>query len=124
MSSTEKRGKESMELKVIELAEDYTHLALIGKLDNLGVIEIEEQFLKAIEERKLGAVVDVAQVTFIGSNGLRMFLRAVRALHPLKKRVVLLNPQGMLKAVLLDSGIEQAVSLSNSLEAAIAKARA
>jgi anti-anti-sigma factor len=113
-----------MELKVIELAEDYTHLALIGKLDNLGVIEIEEAFLKAIDEWKLGVVVDVSQVTFIGSNGLRMFLRAVRSLSPVKKKVVLLNAQGMLKAVLLDSGIEQAVSLSNNLEAAVAKAKA
>jgi anti-anti-sigma factor len=112
-----------MELKVVNQAEDYTHLVLSGKLDNLGVIEIEEQFLKAIEERMLGTLVDVSQVTFTGSNGLRMFLRAVRLLHQGKKKVVLFGAQGMLKAVLLDSGIEQAVTLSNNLESAIAKAK-
>jgi len=33
-----------MELKVISAGDDYTHVALCGKMDNQGVLEIEEQF--------------------------------------------------------------------------------
>jgi anti-anti-sigma factor len=113
-----------MELKVISAGDDYTHLALVGKLDNLGVTEIDAQFLELTAARGLSSIIDISEVPFTGSNGLRLFLRAVRVLRPLKKVVILLNPNRHLHAVLLDSGIQDALHIETNLEQAIAKAKA
>ena len=113
-----------MEIKVISADDDYTHLALCGKLDNLGVTEIEEQFLGLTAGRGKSALVDISEVPFAGSNGLRLFLRAVKVLHPLKKVVILLNPSRELNAVLVDSGIQDAVLIEHNLETALTKAKA
>jgi anti-anti-sigma factor len=113
-----------MEIKTLHTGDDYTHIALSGKLDNLAVGEIEQQFLALTAERGQGAVIDISEVSFTGSNGLRLILRAVKALRPLKKAVVLLNPNPHLKAVLLDAGMQDAVIIESDLESAVAKAKA
>jgi len=69
-------------------------------------------------------VIDISELTFTGSNGLRLFLRAVKALRPLKKVVILLNPRPLLRSVLLDSGIQEAVIIENNTESAINRAKA
>jgi anti-anti-sigma factor len=114
-----------MEIKVISAeADNYTHLALIGKMDNLGVVEIEEQFLGLTVGQGKSAIIDIAEVAFMGSNGLRLFLRAVKGLRPLKKVVILLNPRPMLREILLDSGIQEAVIIELNTESAIRRAQA
>jgi anti-anti-sigma factor len=114
-----------MEIKVISADEaNFTHLALCGKMDNQGVIEIEEQFLALTVGRGVGAVIDISEVTFMGSNGLRLFLRAVKGLRPLKKVVILLNPRPLLHEILLDSGIQEAVAIEHNTESAIRRAQA
>ncbi|MCE0523879.1 MAG: STAS domain-containing protein [Methylacidiphilales bacterium] len=112
-----------MEIKVIHTGDDYTHLALCGRMDVTGVNEIEAQFLTLTAERKLSAVIDISEVSFTGSSGLRLFLRAVKTLHKEKKVLILLNPQPMLKAVLLDSGIQDTVIIEKNLESAISRAK-
>ncbi len=113
-----------MEIKVIHTGDDYTHLALVGKLDNLAVGEIEQQFLGLTAERGKNSVIDISEVSFTGSNGLRLFLRAVKVLRPLKKAVILLHPNRHLNAVLMDSGMQDAVIIEHDTESALAKARA
>ena len=113
-----------MEIKVISTEADFTHIALIGKLDNLAVTEIEAQFLAETAERGQSAIIDVLEVPYAGSNGLRLFLRAVKALRPLKKRLILFNPNRNFHAMLLDSGIQDALSIETDLEKALAKAKA
>jgi anti-anti-sigma factor len=113
-----------MELKVIDAGDEYTHLALCGKMDNLGVTEIENQFLELTAGRGKSSVIDISEVTFTGSNGLRLFLRALKVLRPLKKVVILLKPNRHLHAVLLDSGIQEAVIIEQNTESALAKAKA
>jgi anti-anti-sigma factor len=113
-----------MELSIIDAGDDYTHLVLSGKMDNLGVEEIEEKFLGHVVGNKKNAVIDISGVTFTGSNGLRLFLRAVKGLRPEKKVVILLNPQPLMKAVLLDSGIQDALIIENNTESALSRAKA
>jgi anti-anti-sigma factor len=114
-----------MEIKVISADEDnYTHLALCGKMDNQGVVEIEEQFLGLTVGQGKSAVIDISEVTFMGSNGLRLFLRAVKGLRPLKKMVILLKPRPLLHEILLDSGIQEAVTIEQNAESAIRRAQA
>jgi sigma-B regulation protein RsbU (phosphoserine phosphatase) len=90
----------AMELKVISTDDAYTHLALSGKLDILGVGEIENKFIGYTAARKKNALVDLSGVTFMGSMGLRIFLSAARSLSLEKKSLILLNPQPLVNEVL------------------------
>jgi anti-anti-sigma factor len=113
-----------MELKVINTDDAYTHLALSGKLDIMGVGEIENKFIGYTAARKKNALVDISGITFMGSMALRLFLSAARSLNLEKKSLILLNPQPLVKEVLETSGIEDAVVIEHDVESALAKARA
>ena len=113
-----------MELKVINTDDVYTHLALSGKLDVMGVGEIENKFIGYTAARKKNALVDISGVTFMGSMGLRIFLSAARSLSLEKKLLILLNPQPLVNEVLEASGIQDAVIIEHNAESALGKARA
>jgi anti-anti-sigma factor len=113
-----------MEIKVISADGPYTHIALSGKLDILGVGEIENKFIGYTAARKKNALVDISGVTFMGSMGLRIFLSAARSLNLEKKSLILLNPQPLVNEVLETSGIGDAVIIEHDAEAALNKAKA
>ena len=113
-----------MELKVISADDVYTHLALSGKLDILGVGEIENKFIGYTAARKKNALVDISGMTHTGSMGLRLFLRASRDLSTVKKSLILLNPQPMVNDVIEESGIRRVIPVEHDAESALKKARA
>jgi len=116
--------KDAMDLKVITDADTYTHIALSGKLDIVGVGEIEDQFIAHTAGRKKNALVDISGLTHTGSMGLRLFLRASRSLSEEKKSLILLNPQPMVNDVLEESGIRRVIDVEHDAETALSKARA
>jgi len=113
-----------MELKVINADDAYTHLALSGKLDVLGVGAIENKFVGYTAARKKNALIDMSGVTFMGSMGLRIFLSAARSLSLEKKSLILLNPQPLVNEVLEASGIQDAVIIEHDAASALSKAKA
>ncbi len=113
-----------MELKVITSDNVYTHLALTGKLDILGVGEIENKFIGYTAARKKNALVDISGVTFMGSMALRLFLSAAKSLSLEKKSLILLNPQPLVNEVLETSGIQDMVVIEHDAAAALGKAKA
>ena len=113
-----------MELKVINIDDAYTHLALCGKLDIMGVGEIENKFIGYTAARKKNALVDMSEVTFMGSLGLRLFLSAARSLGLDKKSLILLNPQPLVNEILEVSGIQDVVAVEHNAETALIRAKA
>ena len=112
-----------MELKVINAGDDYTHLTLSGKLDTVGVGEIEEQFLALTAGRHKNSVIDISEVTFTGSLGLRLFLSVAKSLGWEKKSLILLNPQPLVNDVLEASSFQDVVVIEHDAEAALKKAK-
>ena len=62
-----------MQLKIINNNDAYTHVALSGNFDCEGVAEIFEEFKHNVTERNLPALIDMTEVGFISSLGLRTF---------------------------------------------------
>ena len=110
-----------MQIRELSSNEDYTHLALIGRLDIIGVGEIENKFIGYTASRKKSAVVDLSGVSFLGSMGLRVFLSAAKALALDKKKLVLFAAPPLVKDVLSSSGIDEVIPVEDTLEAALAK---
>jgi anti-sigma B factor antagonist len=113
-----------MELNVINTDDSYTHLSLSGKMDVSGVREIEQKFIELISAGTKNALVDISDVSFIGSMGLRVFLTAAKSLSWEKKSLILLSPQPLVNEVLEASGFQDVVLIEHNAKTAVSKAKA
>lgn len=75
-------------------------VCLIGRLDSPGVDRIETRFLAALAPAGKNAIVDLGQVSFVSSMGIRMLLGAARALKLKNARLVLFGAQPLVEETL------------------------
>ncbi len=107
-----------MEL-IIHERDDISHVALVGRLDATGVEEMEQLFGDATTARGLSAVVDMSGITFMSSLGIGFLFANTKKLKKAGCKLVLLNPQGMVEAVLKTSKMDKVMPLFYELDAAI-----
>jgi anti-anti-sigma factor len=112
-------GAMSMQLIVEELPGGFTRAALIGRMDIDGALSVDESF-KALGRLRRKLVIDLAEVSFMASMGLRTLMMAARSLSELGGRATLANPQPNVEKVLETSGIGGALGVYPSVDAAVA----
>jgi len=108
-----------MELKPIRLDDEVSHVALIGRLDAEGVQEVDLKFVAVIASRKKPAIVDMSQVDFVASLGMRMLAGCVRALTNAGCRMALLNVQPLVVEAITNAGLLGFLRVEKDLDAAI-----
>jgi anti-sigma B factor antagonist len=109
-----------MELEIKNQSDQITHLALRGRLDTTGVGEVELKFTSHTVPRAKPLLLDMSEVTFLSSLGLRMLLTVARALDRRGAKTVLLSPQPAVREVLKVSGFDQIIPIHNDNETALA----
>jgi anti-sigma B factor antagonist len=82
-----------MEMEVSELAASHMKLALKGRLDTAGVDSIEARLTATIVPRGQHVLLDLSQVDFVASMGVRMLISIARALGRKSVRLVLFAAQ-------------------------------
>lgn len=110
-----------MELHLIESSEAFTHLSLKGRLDIVGVGGIETKFTAYTAARKVPALVDLSEVTFLSSLGIRLFLGVAKSLEANNARLFLINPQGNIRETLTLSSFDQIAPIVDSKEDALSQ---
>jgi anti-anti-sigma factor len=80
-------------------------LALSGRLDLAGTQAIETQFAALTAGSKETAIVDLREVTFLASLGMRMLVSSARTLLKAGARLVLLGPQPPVRLALESAGL-------------------
>jgi anti-anti-sigma factor len=68
---------------------DIVTLCLVGKLDTNSAKAFEEKFLTRIESGNRRFIIDLAQLEYIGSAGLRVFAVASKRLNGVNGKIVL-----------------------------------
>jgi anti-sigma B factor antagonist len=109
-----------MELEIKNHSDQITHLALRGRLDTAGVGEIELKFTGYTVPRAKPLLLDISELTFVASLGLRMLLTVAKALDRRGAKTVLLNPQPAVREVLSLSGFDQLMPVYNDVGTALA----
>src|SRR5262245_23133055 len=109
-----------MELQIKNQSEQITHLALRGRLDTAGVGEIELKFTSHTVPIGKPLLLDMSEVTFLTSLGLRMLLTVTKALDRRGAKTVLLSPQPAVREVLKISGFDQLMPVYNDAGTALA----
>ena len=108
-----------MELKVIEQSDELTHVALSGRLDIMGVQEIESEFLACTASAKKPTMIDIADVSFVSSFGLGMIMKCAAILRANNLKAVLLNPQPMVAQLLEISNIGLFIAVAEDKDTAL-----
>lgn len=80
-------------MSVSTLGERLVKVALVGRLDTPGVSRVEAGFLAHLMPGAKNAIVDLSQVDFIASMGLRMLVSAAKDLKMRQAKLVLYGAQ-------------------------------
>jgi len=109
-----------MELKVKRSEPGLTMIALSGKLDVAGEGEIGDEFRRLIESRAgTSFVVDMSNVTYLASLGIRLLFAGAKALASEGNKLVVLSPQPMVEETLLTSGTVRLIPVARSEDEAM-----
>ena len=109
-------------MQIEELEGDVTNIVLRGRLDSVGTDAIERPFNAAVGAKR-AIVVDLSQVTFLTSRGIRMLVFGARAVTNNGGKIVLSSPNEWVQFVLQSAEIEQFIPLVFNRTAAIAAVR-
>lgn len=86
-------------MEISQLGDDRIKVILKGRLDTPGVDRVETRFVAATVPRGRHTLVDLSEVEFIGSLGVRMFISVARGLGLRNARLLLISPQTQVREV-------------------------
>jgi anti-anti-sigma factor len=89
-------------------------IVLKGRMDIQGAMQIDLQFAAVTAAHK-AVVVDMAEVTFLASMGLRTLIMGAKSMHSKFGRMVLLGPPPDVENVLVTSGTDTLIPIVHSL---------
>ena len=109
-------------MDIVETREsDAVTLALKGRLDNASSPGFEERVLKHINAGDHRLVIDLAQLDYISSVGLRVFMLAAKRLKPAGGRIVVCAMQPAVKQVFEIAGFASIIPMTATRDEATAK---
>ena len=92
----------------------------VGSLDIAGAGEIEVPF-SVISGKHSKLIVDLADVSFLASIGIRVLVKAARTIASKKGRLVIFGPTNEATRVLRSTGIDTIIPMVADEQAAIAE---
>lgn len=108
-----------MEMSVTDLNQGIRKVTLVGRLDIEGTGEIELKFGGYTAAAKKPVIVDFTEVSFLASIGMRLLVTNAKALNDAGQKLVILNPQGIVRKTLETAGIESFIPIAETEDAAI-----
>lgn len=113
-----------MQMQVGNAGEEILNVSLNGRLDTPGVDQIETQLTAHLVPRGARAILDLSQVTFLASGGIRMFITIAKSLARKGGKLVLYGAQPLVAQVLEATSLSDIVPVRADAASAFAVARA
>jgi anti-anti-sigma factor len=101
-------------------AENFKKVTLVGRLDTAGVSQIEARFSAGIVPSGQSAILDLTEVEFLASLGVRMLISTARALSAKGGRLVMYGANPAVADTIDAMGFGEIVPLTDSEPEAIA----
>ncbi len=109
-----------MELQYNEVEDNIRLIKLTGRLDIGGVDAIETKFSDYSSGENPRVIVDLSDVEFLASSGIRLLTLSAKSIASRGGRLVLLNPNSDVKDVLDITGVPAIVPIYYDLKSATA----
>ena len=100
-----------MSIMIDRIEDGITLISLEGRLDLEGTQAIDNQFVFATSTKAKRIIVVLAQVTFITSIWIRTLLSGARGQQNRGGMFVLLNPQKLVRDVLVKTGFQAGIPI-------------
>lgn len=113
----------TMEMQLGDAGDGVLSVSLVGRLDTPGVDRIETKLTAHLVPLGARAIVDLSEVSFLGSGGVRMFITIARALDRRGGKLVLYGAQPIVAQVLDMTSVNHIVPVRVDAENAAAAAR-
>ena len=98
---------------------DISILGIIGRLDSSSSKDLEEKMLSLIASSQGKLVIDLSQLDYVSSAGLRVFLLAAKRMDGAKGKMILCSLKDTVKQVFDIAGFSSLLTLAASTEEAI-----
>jgi anti-sigma B factor antagonist len=108
-----------MAIAIQELDGGVTKVVLSGRIDIAGAQEIDMPMSIVGGSRK-AVVIDLTDVEFLASIGLRSLVQCAKVVQLKGGRVVLLSPSPIVEEVIRFAGIDELIPIHDSLDQALA----
>lgn len=109
-----------MKLEMKRLDNGIKQIKLAGRLDLPGTSEIENLFTAHAAGEKAKVLVDMAEVTFIASIGMRRLVGGAKAQARRGGKMVLFKPTPLVREALENAGLTDLIPIYDDFEAASA----
>jgi len=106
-----------VELQTQELDNGILSVGLVGRLDHLAAQEIDLK-LTVLISRQGPVLVDMSQLTFIASIGIRTLVSSAKAQQRRGGSMVLYQPIDLVEEVLRTAGIDTIIPIAHDMERA------
>lgn len=103
-----------MHIDLYETPDGVNCVRLHGRLDTVGADAIDLRFNAAVVAPGRPAIVDLSDVSFIASMGIRLLIGVARGLRAKGIRLALFGAQGMVRDVLEQAAIDQIIPIVDS----------
>ena len=107
-----------MELAVNEIDSGILGINLSGRMDVVGTQQIDLKFSVLTSTRRAQILVDLSNVTFIASIGIRTLIVSAKAQKLRGGSMVLYKPNDQVEEVLRATGIQAIIPIAHDLDAA------
>lgn len=111
-----------MKMEVMNEDNGITKIILFGSMDIKGALEVDPRF-KEISQTRDKIIVDLANVNFLASLGMRTLVVSAKALSSRGGRLVLVDPQTEVERALKSAGLDAIIPIAADSVAAIALLR-
>jgi anti-anti-sigma factor len=111
-----------MAISTDELAGGITRVILDGRLDIQGAAAVDLQ-MNVIAGSKKAVLLDLQNVSFLGSMGLRSLVVPAQAIRSRGGKMVIFGPNELVEKVLKTSSVDTLIPIHHELESAMAALR-
>jgi anti-sigma B factor antagonist len=108
-----------MAIAIEDIDGGVTKVVLSGQIDIAGAAEIELP-LSVVSGSRRAVVIDLSEVQFIASLGLRSIVVSAKSIMSKRGKVVLLAPQPAVEEVITTSGVDELIAICRDEAEAIA----
>jgi anti-anti-sigma factor len=109
-----------MKMETVDVGPRLVKIMLAGRLDTPGVDSIETRFIATLVPNANNAIVDLSQVDFISSMGIRMLLSAARSLKMRQAGLSVFGVQDPVNQILEQVALNQMIPVCATESEALA----
>ncbi len=100
-------------------ADGFLQVVVAGKLDAVSAPQFEEKVLPMMKTHGMDTIFNLAELSYVSSSGLRVFLQAAKQAREDSTRVALAGLQPMVREVFDLAGFTQFFTVATDLESAV-----